>query len=90
MSCEYFIAGEQPVEVQFKNVISLLKQMDLSGQIQHSVTSHDGGNVYLLRILLVSGAAVDEHDSEGLTPLAHAVRLCREDICKVLLDHGAK
>jgi len=49
----------------------------------------ENGNGYVVRALLALGMDVEEVDSNGQTPLVHAIMKHQEAICRLLLEKGA-
>ena len=58
----------------------------LRGRIHKAIPSN---HIVVIWAFLAFGADVDELDSSGGTPLAHATFLQREALCKLLLQSGA-
>ncbi|RPB25026.1 ankyrin [Terfezia boudieri ATCC MYA-4762] len=56
------------------------------GRIHNAI---ENGNVFVVRTLLAMGMDTEELDSNGRTPLVHAIMKLQEAICKLLLDKGA-
>jgi ankyrin repeat protein len=59
---------------------------DLMGGIHYAV---DTGNREAVRLLLAAGADVEEHDTQGLTPLLHSVHRDNAESLTFLLEMGA-
>ncbi|KAF8455167.1 ankyrin repeat-containing domain protein [Terfezia claveryi] len=56
------------------------------GRIHNAI---ENGNVFVVRTLLAMGMDSEELDSNGRTPLVHAIMKHQETICKLLLEKGA-
>ncbi|RPB25043.1 ankyrin [Terfezia boudieri ATCC MYA-4762] len=56
------------------------------GRIHNAI---ENGNVFVVRTLLAMGMDTEELDSNGRTPLVHAIMKHQEIICKLLLEKGA-
>ena len=56
------------------------------GRIHNAI---ENGNVFVIRTLLALGMDIEELDSNGRTPLVHAIMKHQEAICKLLLEKGA-
>ncbi len=61
-----------------------------STPLMTAIKKHDPyGGSELVSLLLQNGANVDFTDSKGVTPLMKAVNVGKENIVRMLLDHGA-
>ncbi|RPB25033.1 hypothetical protein L211DRAFT_134911 [Terfezia boudieri ATCC MYA-4762] len=56
------------------------------GRIHNAI---ENGNVFVVRTLLAMGMDTEELDSNGRTPLIHAIMKHQEATCKLLLDKGS-
>ena len=56
------------------------------GRIHNAI---ENGNEFVIKTLLAMGVDIEELDSSGRTPLAHAAVKHQEAICKFLLEKGA-
>jgi len=56
------------------------------GRIHNAI---ENGNEFVVRTVLAMGMDIEELDSNGRTPLVHAIMKHQEAICKLLLEKGA-
>ena len=56
------------------------------GRIHNAI---ENGNGFVIKTLLAMGTDIEELDSNGRTPLIHAIMKHQEPICKLLLEKGA-
>jgi len=56
------------------------------GRIHNAI---ENGNEFVVRTLLTMGMDIEELDSNGRTPLVHAIMKDQEATCKLLLEKGA-
>ncbi|KAH0564198.1 ankyrin repeat domain-containing protein 39-like isoform X1 [Cotesia glomerata] len=69
------------------NVRQTISEMDFERGIWYAAQSDDIARV---KQLLAKGASASEEDSAGYTALHYAARAGHYDVCKLLLEHGAR